>query len=203
MEGIPKPEDLVDGRLDSDAKSKLEKLIAHNANEEGQRDSNHSSGKVSIELCQLMKELYDDGLSYRQITEACPFSSVNTVKYHVKDRCSHTERVKLTYSECGWIRFKAKQGKSAKELSEKYDVTRKAIKIHAKGECNHEHECPTVTTEELEANNKDRFMAETTCPVCGDTFKHKRYKDRTTCSKSCGGKLAGQASAEANEVQSD
>lgn len=166
-------------------------------------DWDRSSSKVSMELCETIKEMKESGASASDIVDCTPIKSRNTVYYHLRGDCNHSQRSMLTYSECGWIRYKANNGASTKALAVLYNVSKRTILTHATGECGHSHGCETVTGSQLKSNGQSEASTVTsTCAVCGERFEHKEYRDRTTCSSDCNVKYAAQKSAN-NRATSD
>jgi hypothetical protein len=162
-----------------------------------------SSSKVTKELCETIRDMNAAGTSASEIAKLTPIQSRNTVYYHLRGDCNHKQRSMVTYSECGWIRYKAHKGASTKALAVLYDVSKRTIVAHATGECNHSHGCEPITGGELQSNAYEKASIVTsTCAVCGQQFEHKEYRDRTTCSSGCNVKYAAQKSAN-NRATSD
>lgn len=147
--------------------------------------------KVTPELCELLKELKEKGLTNKEIMEFTPVNSPDTLYLHLNNDCKHKSG-KIRYTDCGWIRFHANRGSTTKELSEQYGVGKFAIRQHATGKCRHDHECEPVTGEQLRENANKQYHTTSVCEECGEEFEHKRYRNRRFCSQSCNGKYAGR-----------
>jgi len=146
---------------------------------------------VTLETCEFIKDMHEEGVSPSVIVDLFPIKSHSTVYYHVNDNCSHTHRVRLTYSECGWMRVKAGNGKSSKELAEEYDITQRVASRHILGDCNHEDGIAPIDPAKLRSNGYDGItMTTSVCASCGKEFEHPKTRDRTTCSVLCNGRYA-------------
>jgi len=158
----------------------------------------HTSSKVTVELCDTMNKLYDKGLTAGEIADMFDLESHTTVHYHVQKKCTHEYRSKVTHSECGWMRFHANNGAPTKTLATLYDLSEKHTRTHVLGKCSHDHECPTPSPSELRSNGYGKTdMQTSTCPICEEEFEHEAYFNRTTCSEECKYKYIGRKSAEA------
>jgi len=186
---------LPDG-LSQDVKSKVKRLIVDNETEDIDQDK--TTSKVSTDMCNAMNKLYDRGLTQREVADVFDMSRT-TIIYHLNDKCKHEYRSKVTYSECGWMRFHANNGAPTSTLAILYDLSEEHTRRHVLGRCTHSHECPTPSPEELRSNgyNNAKDLVTSVCPICEEEFKHKPYFDRTTCSEECKYKYAGRKSAEA------
>jgi len=186
MDRLPK-------NLSQDIQSTLKSYLESNlySGDGSKRDSH----KVDSSLCQLIKDMYDDGVSAQDIVDHLPISSPNTVYYHVRDECSHKHRSRVTYDECGWIRVKARSGDSVKELSQDYDLSTKSVRLHAKGECSHEDGIDPVDPDVLYQNNFSGYtMTTSVCEECDEEFEHEACRDRVCCSVKCKNIRAGKLS---------
>ncbi len=183
----------VPNQIDSDIRDKLTEYLELKQKEH--KNETPTSYKVTVELCQIMKDMHEDGAKATEIRDAMPISSTGTVRYHVNDNCKHNRRSRITYSECGWMRIKAEKGKTTKELSEEYDTNQRIVRKHVTGDCNHESGVDELEGSQLESakpNKVDRVKS--TCPVCGSEFEHRKTEERTTCSKQCNMKYASMKS---------
>jgi predicted transcriptional regulator len=104
---------------------------------------------VDIEACEVIKELYEKGMSLQDIADLLGNLSKSGVRYHVQNKCTHKKQGKITYSECGWMRIKARRNKSTKQLSKNYGVSDDTIRAHLKGECHHEDGIIPLSKEEM------------------------------------------------------
>jgi len=159
-------------------------------------DSPKSSHKITSNVCKVMREMKESGVSVKEILDYVPAESPNTVYYHINDNCSHDRRVQITYSECGWMRVKAKEGAATSEVADDYNLSPKNARMHIVGKCSHEDGIEPVNADVLRANAyPDPPMATTSCPVCETEFKHREYINRTTCSEQCNAEYASMKSA--------
>lgn len=164
-------------------------------------DSLCSPGKVTKEMCIKIQKLHERGAQAEHIASKFNLSSANTVYYHSRGDCSHDRRTSVTYSECGWMRVHFKNGNSVSELSDKYGIAEKNVRVHLKGGCSHEDGIKPLSTEEMRKINKERRNNNFTtsiCEICGEAFEHKEYRDRVTCSKTCNAKKAAKAAQSAD-----
>lgn len=186
-------EDLIPHQLDDDAR---QRLIEHLDRYRSQKThSDAKPNKVTGELCDLVNEMYEEGIKPSEIVEAMPFSSNNTIYYHVRGDCSHTQRRLVTYDECMWMRIKAQKGAPRKTLAMLYDLSIRNATDHILGECGHDNGIEPLTNEELKENTAEYvFKTEAVCDMCGKKFRHKRHRDRRFCSKACACSHAGKVS---------
>jgi hypothetical protein len=159
-------------------------------------DSPKSSHKIDTNVCKVMREMKESGVPVEEILDYVPAKSPNTVYYHINDKCSHDRRVQVTYSECGWMRAKASNGKTSAEIADEYNLAQKNARMHILGKCSHEDGIEPVSPDVLRANAyPDPPTVTTTCPVCGTDFQHREYNNRTTCSEQCNVEYASIKSA--------
>lgn len=184
------PTNLPSG-IDKDTREKLLEHLGGEPKEDSKRRR-----KVNKELCDLLNKLADEGMQKTDILEYAPFTSKATLYYHLRGDCQHELETDINYDECGWIRVYADKGAPAKTLSVLYDCSPESARLHATGRCNHEDGIEPVSKDVMWENQKDtRVKAdviEEECPVCGDVFKYKEYKERTTCSTSCNSTYANR-----------
>lgn len=186
------PESVPD-QIEPETKKRLKSYLKRKRDE--RKDTTSNSYKVTVELCEIMKNMYENGVGPTDICEIMPFSSPGTVRYHVKDKCEHERRPRVTYSECGWMRIKASKGKSTKALSKEYDTNSRTIRKHVTGGCNHDSGIDDLDPSELEEETTNRVdRVKTVCPICKSAFKHRETEQRTTCSKTCNMKYAAMKS---------
>jgi hypothetical protein len=186
------PESVPD-QLDSEIRDRLKGYLERKRDK--QKDNTPNSYKVTIELCEIMNDMYDNGIGPTEICKVMPFSSPSTVRYHVDNKCKHERRSRVTYSECGWMRIKARKGKSTKEISNEYNTDSRIIRKHVTGQCNHESGIDKVSLSELERETRKTVdRVESICPICESAFEHRETEQRTTCSKSCNMKYAAMKS---------
>lgn len=158
-------------------------------------DSPKSSHKIDSNVCKVMREMKESGVSVKEILDYVPAKSPNTVYYHINDDCSHDRRVQITYSECGWMRVKAGNGKTSADIADEYNLAQRNARMHITGKCSHEDGIEPVDSDVLRANSyPDPPMETSECPVCGSEFEHREYADRTTCSNMCNVKYASMKS---------
>jgi len=182
------PSDLPEA-IGEDEKRKLKKYL--NSINDSNSKPNKTSRKVSKQLCSLIEDLAEQGLKPQEICDLIEVKSKNTVYYHLRDECEHKYRDKVTYDECGWMRVYAKKGAPSSTLAILYNVSREIATRHITGKCNHQDGIQPLSGLELRRNSySGPDMVTKTCPVCGGTFDHKKYNNRTTCSRSCCGKYA-------------
>lgn len=185
----PATPDDIPKELNEDAR---ELLIQHL---EEMHDSSWSSdstpGKITKEMCELIHKMRDDGVKWDDIIDYFPISSPSALAYHLNDECSHEKRNRVTYSECGWMRVHARNGAKTQTLSILYNLTHRNVVIHLTGECNHEDGIEPLEGSELYKNSRsvDNWVT-SECPVCEAEFKHREWRDRTTCSSECNIKYA-------------
>lgn len=178
-------------RLNEDTKRRLREIAEDEGNEES--STNNTPWKVTVEMCNLMNDMREDGVQPKDIMEIAPFSSQDTLYRHLRGDCTHKARQRVSYDECGWMRFYAKRGAPSKTLAVLYDIDRKTVVNHLSGKCSHNSGLEHLDTYEMHMNGrKDVKMVTSTCPECGEEFEHKEFKDRTFCSESCNGKYAGR-----------
>lgn len=178
--------------VNDETKERIKSLVEYE--EEVSENWERTSCKVTKELCNIICEMYSDGISPRDITDCLPISSHNTVYYHVRGDCNHEYRSKLTYDECGWMRVYARKGAPSSSLAVLYNVHKDRVSHHVTGKCRHEDGIEPVSASKLRSNGystPDYVTKE--CPVCGDEFEHKEYKSRTTCSNKCNYSYAGKS----------
>jgi len=186
--------------LSKDTKERLRQHIL--AQERSDKDNN-TSNTVTKDLCHLICDLREEGMKVNHILRYMPFSSPNTVYYHLRQECSHKYRSKLTYDECGWMRYYASKGAPSKTLAILYNVSQEVAMRHITGKCNHENMIEPLSGEELRSNgyNKTKLVTKI-CPICNETFEYPEYNDRTTCSDECNVKYASDMK-KAKKVRSD
>jgi len=184
------PEDLPDV-LDSKTKAQLEAYLESKKQDEP--NAPRSSGKVTSELCNLMNQMYSDGVNGTDIVDLVPVKSHNTVYYHLGDDCTHARRSRISYSECGWMRIHAENGAPSSTLAILNDICEEHATKHVTGRCSHEDGIKPVDGNVLRNNSRPEVTYTTKeCPVCGDTFEYEDYRRRVTCSPSCNGKYASE-----------
>lgn len=172
--------------LDEKVKQKIE-TINDRENERIKKRPN----KVTPVLCDTLKELYETDLTNAEILEITPINSPDTLYRHINGACEHISG-RVSYSDCGWIRYHARAGAPTETLSLLYNVENFAIRQHATGKCWHEHGCETVTSEKLKENANKVYHTISVCEECGQEFEHKRYNDRRFCSRVCNTRYAGR-----------
>ena len=188
------PETIPKG-IDQDTKKRLKTYLAQKKKQDS--EAKRTSNKVTKGMCDLINDMYEDRASPSEITEFAPVSSPNTIYYHLRGDCSHEYRSIITYSECGWMRVKAHKGMSTSEISSEYNVSERVVISHVTGDCGHEDGIEPLGGDMLYENSLEGpSMTTSTCPVCGDEFKHRSYRDRTTCSSQCNVQYAADKSAE-------
>lgn len=196
---LARVQDIPD-ELGDESKRKLKSYIRRHRDEHG--NWNRDSNKVSAELCSLMHDMHSEGLTAKEIKEPLPISSPNTIYYHLRNDCTHEKRVQLTYDECGWMRVHAHEGAPSTTLAMLYGVNQRVASRHITGKCSHEDGIEPVSPEQLRANGHNLSKTVTsTCPECGEDFKHKDYRERRFCSSQCNAVYAGRKGAQA--VNSD
>lgn len=189
------PEDLPTG-LSEDIRKALVKYLKRK--KKSKDDWEHTSAKVPIYLCDLMRDMHDEGLPGTKIVNLVPVKSQATVYYHLRDDCSHDYRSQLTYDECGWIRMYAKKGAPSKTLAVLYDISQEAIARHATGRCSHDHGCKPIDSQELHNNGRaETPMTTSTCPECEESFEHAEYKEQRFCSNKCNAIFAAKKGGQA------
>lgn len=145
-----------------------------------------TQGKVSKDLCDLIHDMYDDGMPGTQIAEILPVGSQNTVYYHLRDDCSHEHRDSIKYDECGWMRFHASNGAPSSTLSVLYDCSQAVASRHVTGKCSHIGGPEPVDAKKLRENGRSEpDMAITVCDECGEKFEHKAYREPRFCGYTC------------------
>lgn len=186
------PEDLPKG-ISKDARETMVSIINQHKKDVGEIEK--TSGKVTVELCETFSQMKENGVPVSEIQELTHIDSPNTIYYHLRGDCSHQHRAQVTYSECGWMRIKAQQGAGTPELSEEYDLSQENTAVHVTGKCQHEDGIEPVSGDQLYKNSRssDRWTT-SVCPVCGEQFRHKDYRERTTCSDDCNVEYASEMS---------
>jgi hypothetical protein len=193
LEELAHPDTLPD-QLSEENREALASIMEASRSEGG--GGPKGTGKVTVDLCNIIQEMYTEGTSVSDIIEHIPVESPNTVYYHLRGDCTHSKRAKISYSECGWMRVKANKGESSKTISEEYNVTQRNAAVHITGKCSHEDGVDPVEPETLRSNSHTGpSMTISVCPVCGDEFDHKEYRERTTCSSECNVVYASRQSA--------
>lgn len=149
---------------------------------------------VTKDMCETIKKLDSKDIAHDDIVDMMPFSSPNTLYYHLSDKCTHEHRSRVTYSECGWMRVYAQKGAPTKTLSVLYNISMRNAVIHLTGKCNHEDGIEPLHSEDLRANGYSTpTMVSSICDECGNTFEHKEYRDRRFCSTRCRNVYGGKA----------
>lgn len=124
-----------------------------------QKEINQGAGcnKVTKELCNLMCEMRDAGMSGQRIANQLDVVSTNAVYYHTRGDCTHEKSDKITYSECGWMRVKSRKGAQTKTLSILYDTTVRTVQTHLSGDCSHDDGIEPVDSELRYENYKAKL----------------------------------------------
>jgi hypothetical protein len=121
------------------------------------RNCRHETGGIDAQRCSVMREMARDGWSQRELAEY--FDIVRgTSRYHIIGQCAcNHDTPPVTYdgnpnqeiapSDCHDIRRLAHDGKSQREILDRYDNTdsKAAIRHHLKGECTCDVAMPAVT----------------------------------------------------------
>lgn len=162
-------------------------------------EADKTTSIVSKELCELINELDKKGMAHSDIIDIMPFSSPNTLYYHLKDKCSHNQRTKISYDECGWMRIYAKQGAPVKTLSLLFNIAPENVSKHLTGDCSHEDGVKRVDHSTIRSNSFKDNKEISECKVCGEEFEHKSYRDRTTCSNKCNQKYMTKKSVKSRQ----
>jgi len=116
--------------------------------------------KIDSEVCNIIRSLSSIGVTQRDIGICLDISSSATISRHVNGRCNHgVEESKelpqeVTYTECGWMRRKAQNGVPLGVLSDMYSYTTIMIEKHVIGNCDHNHDCSTVSRSDIERGVK-------------------------------------------------
>jgi len=157
---------------------------------------------VTKDLCDLMNDMYEDGIKPSKIVELMPFSSHNTLYYHLREDCNHKQRRVILYDECGWMRVKAKQGAPRKTLAVLYDANTRTVTEHVLGECEHEDGIEPLTKEEFDKNTREyTYKKRLVCENCNKESRVMRHRNRRFCSRRCAASHAGKVSTGA--IKSD
>lgn len=153
--------------------------------------------KVNTQLCNLINDMYDDGVKPSEIISHIPVSSPDTVYRHIRGDCKHNYSTGVSYDECGWMRYYAHKGASTGALACLYNISKRSVTKHLKGNCSHNSKLEPLTEKQIYLNSRDIADTITSiCPECDNEFEHKSYIDRTFCSESCNGKYAGRKAHE-------
>lgn len=178
-------------QLSDESRERLAQYIRNKTPDKGEKPK--TSGKVTPEMCNLFGEMREEGVKVQDIADTFRLESVNSVYYHLADKCTHEKRELLTYSECGWMRTYAHQGAPSRTLAMLYDITQENATIHITGKCNHEDGVEPVSPEKLRENSHlGTEMQESICPECGDDFEHPIYKSQRFCSNGCNARYASK-----------
>lgn len=170
--------------IDDSARDAIHSLLEKSEMYNSVDSSNRS--KVDANLCSAICKMYENGMSAPEITDIMPYEGQSTTMYHVNNKCSHKKRDDISYDECGWMIYYARQGAPSRSLAVLYNVTKAAVARHVTGRCTHEHGIEPLDSNELRNNSKpDVTYVEDTCKLCGDTFSHPSWRDRDFCSKKC------------------
>jgi|APHM01.1.fsa_nt_gi hypothetical protein len=146
--GIPKNhtptlDDKIPNGIAEEQKEKLKQQIKSNSNNTVSKKP--IKGKVCQNMCETMKQMSQEGMTYGEIIDCMPVSSRSAVSYHVTNKCEHDQTLSITYSQCGWMRTKAHMGLSIFEITKDigysdrtYKSMRERVRYHVTGECSHE-----------------------------------------------------------------
>jgi len=123
----------------------------------GEINKGEGCNKVTKELCDLMCEMRNIGMSGKQIANELEIVTTNAVYYHTRGDCTHEKSDKITYSECGWMRVKSRKGAQTKTLAVLYDTTIRTVQTHLSGDCSHEDGIEPVDPELRYENYKAKI----------------------------------------------
>lgn len=182
------PDTLPSG-LSDDTREKLASIMESGMAQSGIRK--RDSHVITPLVCEVIREMHEQGVSPTEIVNFFPVKSQSTLYYHINDKCSHNHRVRLTYSECGWMRVKAGNGEPSKVLAEEYGISQRVASRHILGDCSHEDGILPIDPGELRSNSYNGItMTTSVCKLCGDEFEHAKTRDRMACSRECSAKQA-------------
>lgn len=182
----------IDPRLSPDTRDRILSYLDNN-----KENSKPVTNKVSKAMCEDMKHRYENGATANDILQDFPIETTDTVYFHVNDKCTHTQRSKVTYDECGWMRVKSKKGAPTKTLAVLYNVSQDTAYEHISDRCNHELHIDPVEPSKLRDNmHPNTETVTSTCAVCSKEFEHKNYVKGTTCSNRCSALYASQKAQE-------
>lgn len=185
------PEDIPE-KLDEDTKAKLRKYLESKKSDGKSWD--RRCNKISKKVCKLINEMKDEGVAVSTILSYIPAKSENTVYYHLGKDCSHEYRIRVTYDECCRMRMYSRKGARTSTLAILFDLNRRSVMRHLRGHCSHEDGFEPLSAEEARWSlHMEPDTTISTCPICGDDFKHKEYRERTTCSPQCNAVYASEA----------
>lgn len=194
------PEDLP-RQLDGDSRALLEQYLESKRPDKDGWD--RECNKISKDVCELIQEMYEDGVPVKEILKYVPAKSTTAVYYHINEECTHEYRTRVTYDECMRMRMYSRKGARTPTLGVLFNLARTNVQNHIMGKCSHEDGFEPLTAEEARWSlYKERNNTTSICPICGDEFEHKKYHDRTTCSSECNVKYASNA-AKDNMVADD
>jgi len=138
----------IDPRLSPDTRDRILSYLDNN-----KENSKPVTNKVSKAMCEDMKHRYENGATANDILQDFPIETTDTVYFHVNDKCTHTQRSKVTYDECGWMRVQAKNGATTSELCDSYDVSGNTVRRHVTGDCAHEDGIEPIEGSVLRSNS--------------------------------------------------
>ena len=174
-----------------------ERLRSHLERERRKSETwDRTNGKVSKQLCNVIHDMHDEGMTGEEIADVLPVGSQNTIYYHLREDCSHDYRDSINYDECGWMRFHASNGAPSRTLAILYGCAQEGVTRHVTGRCRHGHKVEPVDGQKLRENSHTGpAMTESVCDECGDTFEHREYKDQRFCGFTCKQTYAGRQGA--------